>query len=97
MTKFLGSEEAIAYGIVMFFFAIILSAFLFYVFHEPIDVLTGVLNEMIVAGEITTETTDNIQILLKLFLFGIPFFVIISTFEYAIVRALEAKKEGGYL
>ena len=96
MKSFVKDESAIAYGIVMFFFAIILSAFLFYVFHEPIDVLTTVLNEMIVAGEVTTETTSNIQILLKLFLFGIPFFVIVSAVEYAIVRALEAKREEGY-
>ena len=96
MKSIIKDESGIAYAILMMFTALCLSALLFYIFQEPIDILNGILNGMIADGEISTNTTATITLLNKIFLIGLPVFTIIVFIEYGIVKALEAKKNEGY-
>ena len=96
MKSIIKDESGIAYAILMMFTALCLSALLFFVFQEPIDVLNDILNDMIADGDISTNTSTTITLLNKIFLIGLPVFTIITFIEYGIIKALEAKRDEGY-
>jgi hypothetical protein len=89
-------ERGIAYGFVVIALALVLTALLFHTFSLVIDPLVDYVNEGVADGDVSTDTTDNLSILLKLFGTGIPLFTIITLFEYGIIRAIESKYEQRY-
>ena len=95
MKNIIKDESGIAYAILMMFTALCLSALLFFVFQEPIEVLNDILNDMIADGDISTNTSTTITLLNKIFLIGLPVFTIITFIEYGIIKALEAKRDEG--
>jgi len=91
--NFIDEETGIAYTIIVVFISLILGALLFMVFQEAFTPLVDRFNEQVVAGEVTENSVNTTNTVLKIFTLAVPFFILIAIVEFAIIKAIERRKQ----
>jgi len=90
--KFINEETGIAYTIIIVFISLILGALLFMVFQEAFTPLVDRFNTQVVEGVVSQNSVDTTNTVLTLFTLAVPFFILISIVEFAIIKAIERRK-----
>ena len=91
--NFIQEETGIAYTIIVVFISLILGALLFMVFQEAFTPLVDRFNENVAEGVVSENSVDTTNTVLKIFTLAVPFFILIAIVEFAIIKAIERKKQ----
>ena len=89
-----GDERAIAFGIAILGILLIVGTVAFLVLSPAVNMLAGMYNEQVAAGEVSEQRGDSTAWAFVVWK-AIPVFTLLGVLAWGIVRALEQKNTEG--
>ena len=90
------NDSGIAYGFASVTMLLVVGALLWVMFIPFINGMGDELNEMGTDEEVSWQTFSTFQLVQTMYTYGVPIFVLLIGFYYAIDRALLKRKEEMY-